>query len=133
PGALRRIFKLVQRIKHQPGGTAVVRQSLGLDTQPDHRQHTAPAIKLSLTRTGAAEIVVVRGNRWGHHGLLVQSRRGDGDWEEIGILGSRQFRDRRPLLDPGQPEVRHYRARFWDGSEELSGDWSPVATITVSP
>lgn len=133
PGALKRIFQLVQVIKAQPGCTESIRSSLGLKTRPDDRQHLAPQIDLSLTRAEASEIVIVRGKRWGHLGLLVEGRRGGGDWEEVGILGSRQFRDERPLLVPGQPEVRDYRARFWDGSEDLSGDWSPVATITVSP
>jgi hypothetical protein len=71
--------------------------------------------------------------RWGHAGLLVEGRRGQGDWEEIGILGRRALRDTRPLAVRGQPEVREYRARFFDGSDHLSGDWSPVETVTVSP
>jgi hypothetical protein len=65
--------------------------------------------------------------------LTVEGRRGQGDWEEIGILGRRALRDTRPLAVRGQPEVREYRARFFDGSDHLSGDWSPVETVTVSP
>jgi len=32
----------------------------------------------------------------------------------------------------GQPEVREYRLRFWDAGEE-NGDWTNVASTTVSP
>jgi hypothetical protein len=57
---------------------------------------------------------------------------GQGDGEEIGILGSRALRDTRPLPVRGQPELREYRARFFDGTTEISGDWSPVEGVTVS-
>jgi len=76
--------------------------------------------------------VIVRGKRWGRAALLVESRRGSGDGEEIGILGGRAFRDTRPLAVRGQPEVREYRARFFDGTTEISGDGSPVEGVTVS-
>lgn len=82
-------------------------------------------LRLTFERAGDAQIVIVRGKRWGHAGLLVESRRGLGDWEEIGILGSRSLRDTRPLAVRSQPEVREYRARFFDGTTEISGDWSP--------
>ena len=53
------------------------------------RVHTLTRLRLSLDRVGDTQIVTVRGKRWGHAGLLVESRRGQGDWEEIGILGGR--------------------------------------------
>lgn len=69
--------------------------------------------------------MIVRGKRWGHAGLLVESRRGSGDWEEIGILGGRAFRDTRPLAVRGQPEtwakVHEYRARFLMGPRRSAG------------
>ncbi len=89
-------------------------------------------LRLSLDRVGDTQIVIVRGKRWGHAGLLVEGRRGQGDWEEIGILGGRALRDTRPLAVRGHPEVREYRARFFDGTTEISGDWSPVEGVTVS-
>jgi hypothetical protein len=42
------------------------------------------------------------------------------------------LRDARPLAVRGQPEVSEYRARFFNGSENISGDWSPVVAVTVS-
>ena len=86
----------------------------------------------SVERGGSGEEVVLRGKRWGHAGLQIESRRGGGEWEEVGILATRGYRDTRPLLVAGQPEVREYRGRFWDGSEEISGEWSAVGTVTVS-
>jgi hypothetical protein len=74
--------------------------------------------------------VLVRGRRSGHVGLLLGSCHG-GEWEEIGILADREFRDTRPLPpDDGQPETRDNRARFWDGSEKISGEWTALWRVT---
>lgn len=67
----------------------------------------------------------------GHARLVVESRRGQGDWEEIGILGGRALRGSHPARHPpprlrGQPEVREYRARFFDGTKEISGRGEPA-------
>jgi len=133
-GGLQRLFRLVQRLKTHAGCTREARIALDLNTRPDYRQHTSTKLKLSLTRSGVGpQIVEVRGRRWGHYGLLIQSRRGGGEWQEVGVLATRVFQDTRPLAVHGQPEVREYRARFWDGTEEISGNWSPVYTITVAP
>lgn len=40
------------------------------------------------------------------------------------------LRDTRPLAVRGRTEGREYRARFLDGTEEISGDWSPVEGVT---
>ena len=42
------------------------------------------------------------------------------------------YTDARPLLVPGQAEVREYRARFYDDNVP-NGAWCDVARITVSP
>jgi hypothetical protein len=46
--------------------------------------------------------------------------------------GGWSLRDTRPLAVRGQPEVREHRARFLDGTTEISGDGSPVERVTVS-
>jgi len=112
PGALQRVFRVVRRIKADSGSDAALLKSLGLTTRPDYRVHTSTRLRLSLERAGDSLIVIVRGKRWGHAGLLVESRRGSGDWEEIGILGGRSLRDTRLLAVRGQPEARKHRTRF---------------------
>ena len=93
-----------------------------------HHLQKGPWLAFTLQRQIVGPI-----NFWGHAGLLVESRRGQGDWEEIGILGGRALRDTRPLFVGGQPEVRdEYRASFLDGTTEISGDGSPVEGVTVS-
>ena len=40
--------------------------------------------------------------------------------------------DERPLLVATTPEVREYRARFWDKGTP-NGDWCDVGKVTVAP
>ena len=49
------------------------------------------------------------------------------------LLSSQAPQDTRHLAVRGLPELREYRARFFDGTTEISGDWSPVEGVTVSP
>lgn len=53
------------------------------------------------------------------------------------IISPKNFLQRRChvklLAVRGQPEVREDRARFLDGTTEISGDGSPVEGVTVSP
>lgn len=79
PGALQRVFRMVQRIKADLGSDPAMLQALGLTTRSDFRVHTSTRLRLSLDRADDAEIVIIRGKRWGHAGLLLESRRGNGD------------------------------------------------------
>jgi hypothetical protein len=55
---------------------------------------------------------------------ICSKRRGQGDWEEIGIPGGSALRETHPLAIRGQPERREDRARLLDGPTEISGDGS---------
>ena len=70
--------------------------------------------------------------KYGHMGVYIESRRGTGAWEMLGIDTDSPYSDERPLLAAGQPEVREYRMRFWDKGTP-NGDWTDVAKVTVSP
>lgn len=52
-------------------------------------------------------------------------------WEFLTISTRGPYLDTRPLLVPGQAEVREYRAMFWDQGI-ANGDWGDAAKITVS-
>lgn len=132
PGALKRVFKLVRVIKHQAGYTTAIGADLGLLTRADDREHPAPDLELDVERGTRGEIVVLRLIKWGHKYLHIESRRGGGNWEEIGLTSLTRHEDKRPLLTPGQPELREYRARFFE-DDSPTGEWSTVGTITVSP
>ena len=86
----------------------------------------------SVERGEAGEFVRVSFLRFGQPGVAIQGRRGGGEWEDLAISLKSPWFDRRPLLVPGQPEVREYRLQFFSGSAPV-GDFTPVAGITVSP
>ena len=50
------------------------------------------------------------------------------------VSSAATLHDTRPLAVRGRTEpwaaVHKYRARFFDGTEEISGDWSPVEGVT---
>ena len=132
PGALKRIFNMVQVIKSAPGYEPGIGAHLGLLPRVDLREHPLPGFHLAVRAGDEWEIVVMRVRRWGREAVAIQSRRGDGDWEDIGLCFRTRLEDTRPLLVPTQPEVREYQLRWWENGQP-TGDWTPVQKITVSP
>lgn len=132
PGALDRIFHLVQVIKNVPGYNDAIGQMLGLLTIADDRQHPAPSLEVSVERGAKTEVAVLKMEKWGHLLLYIESRRGGGGWERLTMTSETTVRDKRPLLVPAQPEIREYRVRYYEGSAP-TGEWSPVARATLSP
>lgn len=132
PGALNRIFDLVQVIKRSPGYTDAIGSDLGILGEEDTAEHLFPEFTLKAEQGSGCQCVKVRFKKFGHYAVAIYSRRGGGDWVLLGIDAATPYEDDRELLVPGQPEVREYRLRFWDGGSE-NGDWTGVSTITVSP
>lgn len=129
-GALNRLFKFVQIIKCRKACTEAVGRDLGITITASQAEHAAPELKLNISSGPDGQRVEIRYIKWGHLGLWLECRRADGDWEHLTLCTLSPYRDDRPLLMPGQPEVREYRARFWDKGS-ANGDWSSVARITV--
>jgi len=67
----------------------------------------------------------------GHEYVIIKSRRGGGEWEQLTMSHKSPFYDDRPLLVAGQAEVREYRARFFDDGTTTS-DSCDVAKLTLS-
>ena len=130
PGALNRIFKYVQTIKAAPGYTEGLGLLIGIVGEEDSTTHTRPEITLKAEQGSGCQCIKIRHKKYGHTAVAIYSKRGGGDWEQLFISTSSPYLDERPLLVPTQPEVRDYRARFWDAGTE-NGDWTDVASITV--
>jgi hypothetical protein len=131
PGALNRIFDFVQIIKRSPGYTEAIGQDLGIVGAEDSTEHTRPDFSLVAEMGMGCQCVKVRYKKFGHYAVAIYSKRGTGDWVLLSIDSASPYLDERPLMVDGQPEIRQYRLRFWDAGSE-NGDWSDVATITVS-
>jgi len=129
PGVLTRLFNQVARIKLAAGYTDVIGTDLGIIGAADTAEHPVPTFKLFLVQTATGQGVRITFTKFGHLGVVIESRRGNGTWEFLAIDTESPYLDERPLLVAGQPETREYRLRFWDG--EPNGDWSPVQKVTV--
>ncbi len=132
PGGLKRIFRYVQIIKRSEGYTDVIGRRLSILTITDASEHEVPTFKARVKHGAENQIVAFRFSKHGHAGIYAESRRGGGDWEKLGIHLGSVFEDKRPLLVPGQPELREYRIRFFDDSS-ATGEWSAVVTLLVGP
>ncbi len=132
PGALRRIQDFVAMLKRSPQYTDVIGQQLKIIGDEDAAEHLVPEFTLETERGGGCECVKVRFKKHGHKGVVVFCRRGNGDWEMLGIDLVSPYDDERPMLNPLQPEVREYRLQFYD-DDGPNGSFSPVQRVTVSP
>lgn len=134
PGALDRIFKFIMAIKGAPGYTEGIGLLLGIvGSEVTRNGHGAgPRLRLALNQVPDMQEVLVKFIKDGHLGVWIESRRAGGAWEFLTISTRSPYLDTRPLLVPGQAEVREYRAMFWDQGT-ANGDWGDVAKITVSP
>jgi hypothetical protein len=132
PGALDRTFRMVQVIKGLSGYTEDIGVDLGIVGEEDTVEHNRPEFTLKTEAGDGCHCVKVRHKKFGHYAVAVYSKRGTGGWELLGISKDTPFEDERPLLVPGQPEIREYKLRFWDAGQE-NGDWTDVASATVSP
>ena len=136
PGALTRIFTLVAKMKLSPNFTEAIGTDLGIIgsvvTPPPSTASPRFLTDLLQGVGGTAQTVKITFYKHGHMGVYLESRRGAGAFEFLAIDTESPYLDERPLLAAGQPEVREYRLRFWDKGTP-NGDWSDVASVTVSP
>lgn len=132
PGALDRIFDLVEELKEADGYNTTIGEDLGVIGAEDTAVHPAPEMELRVLQGAPCQCVEVRFVKYGHMGVYIESRRNGGAWEMLAIDTESPYADERPLLVAGTPEIREYRARFWDKGE-ANGEWTDVARVTVAP
>jgi hypothetical protein len=139
PGALDRIFALVQVIKTAPGYTDELGSAMGIvgsvSPSPSLATGPAPVAKVEPGETGTdPQRVRITYKKLGHMGAAVYGRRGAAGsaFELLGINTDGTFLDERPLLAAGVPEVRQFQLRYWDKGAE-TGAWSDTITVTVGP
>ncbi len=133
PGALQRIFTFVQAIKLKPAYTEAIGLQLGIVGSEDTAEHPVPEFTAKSELGDDCHCVRIKFKKFGHMGVAIYSRRGaNGAWEFLGIDTDSPYLDEREPLVAGQPEVREYRMRFWDGGSE-NGEWTDVASVIVGP
>ena len=70
--------------------------------------------------------------KYSHDGVIVESRRGDGDWEVLGVVVTKPWYDERDLLVANVPEIREYRLRWWDKGI-VNGEYTAVQRVNIGP
>ncbi|MBL9116120.1 MAG: hypothetical protein JNJ83_14025 [Verrucomicrobiaceae bacterium] len=131
PGTLNRIFALVAKMKLSAGYTEAIGTDLGI-VGAEQTDKALPKFDAELLQGAGCQCVKLTFAKYGHMGVYIESRRGNGVWEFLAIDTESPYMDERPLLAAGQPEVREYRMRFWDKGTP-NGDWTDVVKVTVSP
>lgn len=140
PGALNRTFLLIKEIKAKAAYTLVMGLDMGIvgaeDTQGGdslfNNPTAAPRIKVTAVPGATFDYAQIKFFKDGHEHLTIESRRGGGGWESLGLAPKSPFLDKRPLLVADQAEVREIRAKFFDQGQS-NGAWCDVAKVTVGP
>lgn len=127
PGALTRIKKLVQNIKTRPGYTETIGQDLGIIAVDASASPEVPTLSLTNSTVGT---VTLAWNKAGWTGVKIQSRTGNGNWQDLGVDLYSPYVDSRPLSVANQPEKREYRASYLDGDVAMTR-FSQVLEVTV--
>ena len=130
PGVLTRVFNQVARIKKSGGYTEPIGTDLGVIGAEDATVHEFPEFTTKVEQGPTGQRVRLPFTKFGHKGVFIESRRGTGAWEMLGIDLESPYLDERPLLVAGQPETREYRMRWYD-ADGPNGEWSPVQKVTV--
>jgi len=131
-GAVNRVFALVQVIKASPAYTEAIGLEMGIVGEEDTTELLIPTFRLVLENGTACQCVRNIFEKGDNDAVYLEGRRGTDPWGFLAIDTESPYLDDRPLLVPGQPEVREYRMRMYDDAQP-TGDWSPVQKITVSP
>ena len=131
PGVLTRLFDLVSEIKENDAYTETMGLALGIVGSAVPPSQPVPGLKAEVIQGGGCQCVKLSFVKYGHMGVYLESRRGAGAWEFLAIDTDSPYLDERPLLAAPTPEVREYRARYWDKGTP-NGDWTDVVKVTVA-
>ncbi|MBI3465051.1 MAG: hypothetical protein HY000_18645 [Planctomycetes bacterium] len=121
PSVLTRLFNQVARIKLAPGYTDVIGTDLGIIGAADTAEHPVATFKLSVVQGATGQGARITFTKFGHLGVVIESRRGNGTWEFLAIDTETPYLDERPLLVAGQPETREYRCAFGTENRPVPG------------
>ena len=131
PGVLIRLFDLISEIKENDAYTETMGLTLGIVGSVAPPSQPVPGLKAEVIQGGGCQCVKLSFIKYGHMGVYLESRRAAGAWEFLGIDTDSPYLDERPLLAAPAPEVREYRARYWDKGTP-NGDWTDVVKVTVA-
>jgi len=90
-----------------------------------------PGLPLLVATALTASQVRLAVNKRRYDLVAIDSRRGGGAWEQIGVCQTTEFIDNRPPLTAGQPEIREYRAQGMQNNARVGGNSEIQSAVTV--
>jgi hypothetical protein len=129
-GVLPRWRKLVEQIKSHPAYTKAIGDDLGIEATATPVQAMKPTVKCTTEPGG---IVLLNALKDGHDAIALFCKRGNESLATlVGVYTRSRIEDTRPLLTPGQPEIRDYTLQYRDADQPV-GEMSDVCRVTVQP
>ena len=127
PGVLPRLRAAMARMMEQPGYRGGLKLAAHLERSSRAPSEQPPEFRVA-ERLGVA---VVKFRKAGHQGVIVECRRGaETAFTRVAVRTRSPFKDERPVLVPGQPELRTYRLQFFDADEPV-GQLSALQEVVL--
>lgn len=87
-----------------------------------------PGLQAFALTASQVRLVIAKG---GYDILAVDSKRGGGGWEQIGVSQTAEYIDARAPLVAGQPEQREYRCQGMQNNARVGATSAIVSAVTV--
>ena len=127
PAIIARTRMYAGIIKAAPLYTPEAGELYGI-TPPTPAAPSVPDLKATALTQSQVELKVTKA---GYAVLAIDSRRGGGAWEQIGVSMTATYIDARAPLATGEPEVREYRAQGMENNQRVGALSSVVSAVTV--
>lgn len=128
PAIMARTRQYAAIVRASENYSRAVGESFGIVPVQD-ADPTTPRIRALALTQSQVELGIVKK---GYTLAAIDSRRGGGSWEPIGVSMTRTFIDTRAPLVAGQPEVREYRAQGMRRNNRV-GALSMVVSAVTNP
>ena len=130
PGIQKRLNSQIIRIKASAKYTEAIGHDLGIIASSNTIEHLTPVPSISVELGESGQRVALNFNKYGHDGVLIESRINGGEWTFLAIDTLKPYYDERSLAEGKTHETREYRLRWWDKSV-ANGEWSTVQSVLL--
>jgi hypothetical protein len=130
PGIKKRLLNQVARIKTNSNYSETIGHDLGIIAVTNNVEHLIPEPTATVEQGSDGNRVRIDFNKYGHDGIIIESRINNGDWVFLAIDTVKPYYDERPLATGNSHETREYRMRWWDKSI-AHGEWSAAIRVVL--
>lgn len=127
PAIMARTRQYAAIVRASENYSRAVGESFGI-VPPQDAEPSTPRIRALALSQSQVELGIVKK---GFTLAAIDSRRGGGSWEPIGVSMMKTFVDSRPPLVAGQPEVREYRAQGMQRNNRVGALSMVVNAVTI--